>query len=162
MIKNRLILTALLLVFSPFLSAHSLSIFAQYDGVEITGKAYYSDQTPARETYVEAVRIGETEPAVYGKTDKQGAFRLPIRENADFSVNIEGMEGHKASTRANRIESAVNSRAVSNEAILALREDINRLKDKLYFHDILSGIGYIFGIVGVAAWLQSRKKKGKN
>lgn len=167
--KIRLISTALLLGFSAAVSAHSLSVFAQYDGKEITGKAYYSDQTPAAETYVEAVRTGETEPAVYGKTDKQGAFRLSIRENADFIVTVEGMEGHKAITKVNRIasqpnniETAIGFRAVSDEAVIALREDINRLKDKLYFHDILSGIGYIFGIVGVAAWLQSRKLAGKD
>ncbi|MDG2939896.1 carboxypeptidase regulatory-like domain-containing protein [Bisgaard Taxon 10/6] len=160
--KTRIILTALLLSFAASVGAHGLSIFAQYDGTEISGKAYYSDQTPAAETYVEAVRTGETEPAVYGKTDKQGAFRLPIRENADFSVNIEGMEGHKATAKVNRIESAVNSGAVSNEAVLALREDINRLKDKLYFHDILGGIGYIFGLAGMVAWLRSRQSKGKD
>ncbi|ABR74166.1 hypothetical protein CBG46_01285 [Actinobacillus succinogenes] len=167
--KIRRILTALLLGFNASVYAHGLAVFAQYDGEAVTGKAYYSDQTPAAETYVEAVRVGEAEPAVYGKTDKRGAFRLPIRENADFIVNIEGMEGHKASAKANPItdttgvrESTVDSCAVSNEAVLALREDINRLKDKLYFHDILGGVGYIFGIAGVVAWWRSRKPKGNN
>lgn len=40
------------------LFAHSLHLFAQNNGQQIDGKAYYSDQTPAAETYVEGYLQG--------------------------------------------------------------------------------------------------------
>ena len=89
MIKN-FIQAVIFLLFSANVAAHALHITAQYDGVAISGKAYYSDQTPAAETYVEAVKTGETEPAVYGKTDREGRFSLPFTQDGTFSVIIEG------------------------------------------------------------------------
>ncbi|WP_044470710.1 hypothetical protein [Mannheimia massilioguelmaensis] len=141
--------------------AHSLYIFAQYDGQAITGKSYYSDMTPAAETYVEAFREGESSPAVSGKTDKKGLFHLPITGEANFKVVIEGEEGHRATVMADRISSS----NTDNSALMLIREDINRLKDKIYLHDILGGIGYIFGIIGLLAWFKNysnRKNKREN
>ena len=54
------------LFFTNSAMAHSLHLFADYDGNAISGKAYYSDQTPAAETYVEVIKTGETAPTVYG------------------------------------------------------------------------------------------------
>jgi len=42
---------------------------------------------------------------------------------------------------------------------MLLREDIAHLKDKIYLHDILGGIGYIVGIAGLIALRNSRKIK---
>ena len=57
--KTLRILTALFpLLFAPHAFAHALYVFAQYDGQSVTGKSYYSDMTPAAETYVEVLRHG--------------------------------------------------------------------------------------------------------
>ena len=64
---NKLLQAVIFLFFSANTFAHALHITAQYDGVAISGKAYYSDQTPAVDTYVEAVKLGEADPVVYGK-----------------------------------------------------------------------------------------------
>ncbi|TDQ57904.1 nickel transport protein [Mesocricetibacter intestinalis] len=153
--KKSLFLTALCL-FSQGVAAHSLYLFAQYDGRQISGKSYYSDMTPARETYIEAYRRGEKEPAVFGKTDEKGEFRLPVQGDAVFEVVIEGAEGHRATTVAEKIEAADSNRG--NELLL-LREDINHLKDKIYLRDILGGIGYIVGIAGLLFGLKAGRKK---
>ena len=51
---------------------------------------------------------------------------------------------------------------MSDESLLLLRGDIAQLRDKIYLHDILGGIGYIVGIAGIAAWLSARKlRKGR-
>ena len=68
------------LFFTNSAMAHSLHLFADYDGNAISGKAYYSDQTPAAETYVEVIKTGETAPTVYGKTDASGHFSLPLNQ----------------------------------------------------------------------------------
>ena len=143
------------LLFSANAAAHALHITAQYDGVAISGKAYYSDQTPAAETYVEAVKTGETEPAVYGKTDREGRFSLPFTQDGTFNVIIEGMEGHRAETTVQKMAAT----SMSNTDLQLLREEIAQLKDKIYWRDILGGIGYILGIFGIVALLKTRKGK---
>ncbi|MEZ7767646.1 carboxypeptidase regulatory-like domain-containing protein [Haemophilus parahaemolyticus] len=155
MIKN-FIQAVIFLLFSANVAAHALHITAQYDGVAISGKAYYSDQTPAAETYVEAVKTGETEPAVYGKTDREGRFSLPFTQDGTFSVIIEGMEGHRAETTVQKMAA---SSPMSNTELQLLREEIAQLKDKIYWRDILGGIGYILGIFGIVALLKTRKGK---
>lgn len=142
------------LIFSANVSAHGLHLVAQFDGQQISGKAYYSDQTPAAETYVEAVRAGEEEPIVFGKTDKQGNFVLATQAKPPFDVAVSGMEGHLAKVA---IQSPTQSN--HNADYQALRADIDQLKNKLYWRDILGGVGYIFGLFGVIALFKSQKGK---
>lgn len=137
--------------------AHSLYLFAQYDGKVISGKSYYSDMTPAAATYIEAYRQGENEPAVFGKTDQQGEFHLPIEGKGVFKVVIEGEEGHKTTTYAANL----NTNQSSGNELMLVREDIAHLRDKIYFRDIIGGLGYVFGIFGLWAWLQSRRSVKK-
>ena len=155
--------TALLpLLFVAFASisaaeAHALYVFAQYDGKNVSGKAYYSDQTPAAETYLEVIRQGEEQPALTGKTDKSGHFNFPLQNptKAALKVIVEGEEGHRASVIADQIVASQNQ--TDSGGLLLLREEINQLKNKIYLHDILGGIGYIFGLVGVVAWFSARR-----
>ena len=104
---NKLLQAVIFLFFSANTFAHELHITAQYDGVEISGKAYYSDQTPAVDTYVEAVKPGETNPVVYGKTDREGRFNLPFNQEGTFNVIIEGMEGHRAEMQVTKMQAQV-------------------------------------------------------
>lgn len=150
-----LLQAVIFLLFSANSFAHALHIFAQYDGTTISGKAYYSDQTPAAETYVEAVRMGETEPAVYGKTDREGRFSLPFTQDGTFNVIIEGAEGH----RAEMVVQKLANQPLSSSELQLVREEIAQLKDKIYLRDILGGIGYILGIFGLVALLKTRKEK---
>lgn len=54
----------------------------------------------------------------------------------------------------------IEANSLSEESLKLLRQDIAQLKDKLYFHDIISGIGYLVGIFGVYAfWLSRRQPK---
>lgn len=152
MIKN-FIQAVIFLLFSANVAAHALHITAQYDDVAISGKAYYSDQTPAVDTYVEAVKQGETDPVVYGKTDREGRFNLPFNQEGTFNVIIEGMEGHRAETQVTKMQ----AQAISSQEIQLLREEISQLRDKIYWRDIFGGIGYILGIFGMVALLKTRK-----
>ena len=162
--KTLRILTALFpLLVAPHALAHALYVFAQYDGQTVTGKSYYSDMTPAAETYVEVLRHGENQPLMTGKTDNRGYFHFPlvVEPKVALKVVVEGEEGHRAAVVADRIIATPNTLA-SDESLLLLREDIAQLRDKIYLHDILGGIGYIVGIAGIAAWLSARKlRKGR-
>ncbi|EGV07209.1 hypothetical protein HMPREF9952_2152 [Haemophilus pittmaniae HK 85] len=150
--------TALLAAcYFPNAHAHALYVFAQYDGQTLSGKSYYSDMTPAAETYLEVFRSGVSEPILSGKTDRQGSFSLSVADvpNTTLKVVVEGDEGHRASIVAAHT-------SVSNQSgtdLMLLREDIAHLKDKIYLHDILGGIGYIVGIAGLLALRNARKIK---
>lgn len=43
--------------------------------------------------------------------------------------------------------------------VMMIRQDLNQLQQKLRFQDILGGIGYILGIMGVWAYLSNRIKR---
>lgn len=150
--KKQFLQAAILGLFSTNLFAHGLHLFAQYDGKTLSGKAYYSDQSPAAETYFEVFETGKDQPIVESKTDKMGAFSLPISGNPPFKVVLEGEEGHRVEHIAEQF-----TQGLSSGEIALLREDIQKLKDKIYLHDILGGIGYIFGLFGVLALLRSKK-----
>lgn len=152
--KKWFFLAALLAGFSQSALAHSLYVIAQYDGAQITGKAYYSDLTPAAETYVEAHPQGDPQNIIEGKTDATGHFTLSASGEHLFKVIVEGEEGHRASVIANRI-----SNQKDDSALLALREDIAQLRDKIYWRDILGGLGYLLGIIGGWALWQTRQAR---
>jgi len=42
-----------------------------------------------------------------------------------------------------------------------LREQLEEYEQKVRLHDVLGGIGYIFGVAGIAMYLASRKKGGR-
>ena len=81
--KKVVFLTALFTwLCAPSALAHSLHVFAQYDGHTVSGKAYYSDMTPAAETYMEILQAGQDSPLLEGKTDRDGQFAYPINTTA--------------------------------------------------------------------------------
>lgn len=146
------------LFFTNSAMAHSLHLFADYDGNAISGKAYYSDQTPAAETYVEAIKTGETNPTVYGKTDASGHFSLPLNQTGTFTIVVEGMEGHRVEAVVQAKAVATNTTAsVSTAEITLLREEIDQLKNKIYWRDVLGSIGYILGFFGFWALLKNKR-----
>ncbi|MCK3658034.1 hypothetical protein A4G18_04725 [Pasteurellaceae bacterium Pebbles2] len=158
--KTLVFCTALLASFSATKAwAHSLYVFAQYNGQEVSGKSYYSDMTPAAETYFEVLQQGQSTPLATGKTDLQGEFHIPVQapSNGLLNVVVEGAEGHKSTAVAHPV--AINQ---NDSSLLLLREDIAHLKDKIYLRDILGGLGYIVGFFGIVAWLNARKVKQSN
>lgn len=143
--------------------AHSLHLFAQNDGHTIEGKAYYSDQTPAAETYVGAYLQGQQseDPILEGKTDSEGRFSLTVTQQGTYRVVVEGEEGHRASVVADNVQATSASTASAND-LLILREDINQLKNRILVRDILGGVGYIVGALGLCFFLGQRRKKVKD
>lgn len=97
-------------------------------------------------------------------------FMLP----ADELSGLPGSSGMTADKAA--ITAAVQAGAASGIAaaglseeirqavarqIKPLRKEISALKEKRQFQDILGGIGYIFGLFGVGAWVAARQKEKK-
>ena len=87
--KRVVFLTALFTwLCAPSAFAHSLHVFAQYDGRTVSGKAYYSDMTPAAETYMEILQAGQDSPLLEGKTDRDGQFAYPINTTTEGAIKV--------------------------------------------------------------------------
>ncbi|TCP97710.1 nickel transport protein [Cricetibacter osteomyelitidis] len=154
--KKLVFLTALFMLFSGNVSAHALYATAQFDGNTITGKAYYSDMTPAAETYVEAYVNGSKEPVISGKTDKSGRFSLNFQGEGIVKIVVEGEEGHRVNIVADKLSSSPKS----TMDLTLIREDIAQLKDKIYWRDVIGGLGYIVGLFGLWAWFSAKQELG--
>jgi len=57
-----------------------------------------------------------------------------------------------------QLESIVRS-AVAQQ-IRPLQKELRAYKEKVMFRDIAGGLGFIFGLFGVAAWVASKRKQG--
>lgn len=62
---------------------------------------------------------------------------------------------------ATAITSLMIEKAISKQ-IKPLRKEIQALKEKSGFRDIIGGIGYIFGLLGLVAFMRERKLKAKD
>lgn len=147
---------------SPWAVAHSLHLFAQYDGQKLSGRAYYSDQTPAAKHYLAIYQ--QNNLLLETLTDEQGRFQQPFALQVPITLIVEGEEGHKA-----QADLAPQSQETlpqppqtqcqgEQQALYLLREDIDQLSHKLFWRDILGGIGYIFGVFGLWALFSTKRR----
>lgn len=134
--------------------AHSLHLFAQYNGHTVSGKAYYSDMTAAGNHYLEIFLDNQTTAFSEGQTQSDGRFTIPLPSAQQVKVVVQGEEGHLASTVADHI-AADTSIMTSSKEISLIREDLAELKNKIYWRDVMGGIGYILGLFGLWALLKS-------
>ena len=166
----------LLCFIAPLASAHALHIFALTDGQHLLGRAYFGENLPAvRE---EVMLYGEQAQLIAKtQTDDTGRFVFELPKRQDYNVIIEGMEGHRAEYHLAAQEIPENaapnlpadsaelqtlmSKAVRQE-IQPLREQLDRYALRIYWHDVLGGIGYIFGLAGLVFYFQARRLEGKS
>ena len=96
-------------------------------------------------------------PSIGRQNRSRWQFAYPINTTTEGAIKvvIEGEEGHRASIVANRVSTQASNN--SGNALMLVREDISKLKDKIYLHDIIGGIGYIVGIFGLWALVRASK-----
>lgn len=140
----------IIVIYSPFTKAHSLHLFAQYNDNQLSGNAYYSDNSPASGHYLAIYQADKL--ILEGITDSSGKFNYPLTLTPPITLVVEGEEGHKASTIIQQTQ------AVTEQTnLLLLREDIHQLTNKLFWRDVLGGIGYILGIFGLWALFYAKR-----
>ncbi|WP_413484785.1 Additional component NikL of nickel ECF transporter [Morganella psychrotolerans] len=136
--------------------AHSMHVVAQLEGNVISGQSYYSDMSPAKDTYVGTYLKGHQDDEISGKTDDKGYFKIDVPATGEYILYVEGDEGHKVETDVPVI-SATSSSSDSSSGYIQIRQDIDQLKNKIYLQNILGGVGYIVGIFGVIAFFRARE-----
>jgi len=164
---------ALMLAAFPAL-AHKLKVFAAAEGATITGTAYFAGGGKAADSAGRLVDVNGAVVAEF-RTDAQGNFHLSVPLRQDYRISIDSGDGHvaEALVRADELPpslpAASTAQAVppATEAIeaavarqiLPLRQQIDALEDRARFSDIIGGIGTIFGLFGIWAWIAARRSR---
>ena len=165
--------------------AHRTKVFAWVDGTSVAGEVYFGGGDRAKGAKVELL-VGELLVASTN-ADEQGEFRFEKPEPGDYQLRADAGQGHVATfvIRADEFlglsESAggtnetqeaehedkarLTSRetcALLNEAALVkviqpLRNQLDQYEANIRWHDILGGIGYIFGLFGLWSLMRARR-----
>ncbi|HNT86227.1 MAG TPA: hypothetical protein PKL84_00040 [Candidatus Hydrogenedentes bacterium] len=158
---------------SPAL-AHKLNIIAQTDGERIVGSVYYSGGHGAAGI---PVHVLGPDGASLGEivTDKDGGFAFTPQADFDHTFVCESDDGHGAeytiraaelpaammrpstSTSASTSISADIERAVARQ-LQPLRDDLARVEDRARVRDVVGGIGYIVGLMGIVSYFKARAR----
>ncbi len=179
-------LTVLIGVCASRVDAHKLNVFATVEGDAILGECYSSgggrpEGILVRFLDASGSELGRTH------TDAEGRFRFEPKRRTDHIILVETTDGHRAefvvpadelapdlaqtdTPQAGAAEGSETetgplppdiektiSEAVSRE-LRPLRRQLDRLENTVRFRDIVGGIGYIFGLAGVALYFSSRSK----
>jgi nickel transport protein len=178
-----LALLGLVLLAAPA-RAHKLKLFATVEGADIVGEAYFAGGDKAMT--VPGRLLGADGTLVAGfTTGEDGSFRLTVPRREDYAIRVESGDGHAADFTIHAAEfppslppgkaaapvdavpqgsPAAPGDTTALEAAMArqirpLREQLDSYEDRLRLHDLLGGIGTIFGLFGCYAWLQSRRRE---
>lgn len=160
--------------------AHKLKVFAAAEGADIVGTAYFAGGGKAVGSVGRVLAPDQSLIATF-TTDDQGGFRFAVSARQDYTISVDSGDGHVAQTIVAAIElpaslpaglsSAVavaepapesSSAALDVEAAVArqirpLRQQIDAMEERARFSDIMGGIGTIFGLFGIAAWVAARR-----
>lgn len=177
------VIAAVLLVMSTPAWAHKLKVFAQAEGGDLVGTAYFAGGGKAMGADG-AVKTPDGQIAATFKTAPDGTFRVAVTQRLDYTITVDSGDGHVAETvvRSETLPAgpskpgdegageATVSRAVAvpdlprlvEEAVARqirpLREQLDEAESRARFSDIVGGIGVIFGLFGGAAWWSSRRR----
>jgi nickel transport protein len=166
--------------------AHRIKVFATAEGRTISGRVYFPGGGRAKGVTVaflapDGTRLGEA------VTDEQGNFTFQTSARCDHDVVVETADGHRDSTTvtADELDPTLPARAGAETAAPAedgpppaqappsdlealvdravarhvrpLREQLDSYEERRRLHDILGGIGIIFGICGIAFYFLAKR-----
>ena len=183
--KRLLLAAALVLAASPAL-AHKLKVFAAAEGATIVGTAYFAGGGKAQNSTGRLMAADGTVLTEF-RTDAGGGFRLDVASRQDYRVAVDSGDGHVAEARVAASELPLSlpmgegsstpsapapvaaptpvtagtdaiEMAVARQ-ILPLRQQIDALEERTRFSDIMAGIGTIFGVFGIFAWIAARRTR---
>lgn len=176
------ILFAALLSAAPA-QAHKLKVFAVTEGARIVGTAYFSGGGKAMNVPGQ-VQAPDGMVVERIMTGGDGEFHVEARSRMDHTIMLETGDGHTASMVVSaddlpswlpqgaspaKPEAAMAVKAAPRDLdaveqavarqIAPLRRQLDAYEDKIRLHDLLGGIGVIFGVFGTVAWLNARKER---
>ncbi|KIL98019.1 Additional component NikL of nickel ECF transporter [Paramagnetospirillum magnetotacticum MS-1] len=169
---RRLAAILVLLLWAAPSQAHKLKLFASVEGNDIVGSAYFvgGDKAAGVPGRIEGA---DGSPPLAFTTGPDGGFRLGVMARMDHTISVESEDGHAArfiiraedlppSLPEGKLMAALPETSQIEAAIARqirpLREQLDAYESRTRLHDVMGGIGMIFGLFGCWAWLQSRRR----
>ena len=168
----------LLLLLNGTAEAHLLKLFAYVEGASVHGSAYFAGGTNAAGLAI-TISDRNNQQLVSLKTDSQGGFSYTPATPGEYHIRAEfsqafpagadtvggGQEAVKPDNTLPALPApqlaGLIERAVARQ-IGPLREALQRSEDRAHLSDILGGVGFIFGLAGIALWWRGRQvERGK-
>ncbi|MGR5147029.1 MSCRAMM family protein [Photobacterium alginatilyticum] len=177
---------SLIAVSSTSAYAHRMKAFSWVEGQAIEGEAYFTNGQMAADSTVEL--LVDQKVVATTQSDEEGQFRFEALAAGDYQIRADAGQGHVATynisasefsvdesdmgtvvdpsgPEASQLQKPVDStlskaqveQAVA-KAIRPLREQLDQYEAKVRLHDILGGIGYIFGLFGLFVLYRSRRQ----
>ena len=159
--------------------AHKLHVFACVQGKVISGEVYFSGGNPARGAKItlfdpSGKKLGEA------TSDDEGNFTYRPRVRCDHRVVVDTGDGHAAEYTVSASELPDNldpkgdpapqspepdgkklkemiEEAVARQ-VVPLRKQLDHYEQKTRLRDVLGGIGYILGIMGLVYYFLGKRK----
>lgn len=180
-----LVCLLIMVVFFPSASfAHKVMIFGWVDGDEVHTISKFSGGKKVQKAPV-SVYNKKGELLLKGNTDDKGEFSFKLPAEKEMDVILEASMGHKTScvvkvdlqdevlpakpvSTENHKGGRTEERLIDSKEIAVIIEQsldkkmavvlrmIAEKEDKQSVTEIISGVGYILGLIGIALWVRSR------
>lgn len=151
-----LLITILASCWTADAQAHGMSLFASHDGKAITGTVEYHGGVPVVDAEV-TVTAGDDSEWWKTQTNRQGKFIIDVQPHDEYKVVADAGGGHRSETVVKAMPQG--SSAASDAQIVELRREIHDLKNSIQLRDILGGVGYILGLVGIAMYFKAKERR---
>lgn len=136
-----ILLSLFVMITSSNIFAHKVTIFAYAEGDTVYTESYFSDGKKVKGGTI-VVYDSQGNKLLEGKTNKDGLFNFKPPKKDDLKIILNASLGHK------------NSYILPFSSGKALVE-----QKRLSSTEVIGGIGYIFGIMGIIMYFLSRKRK---
>jgi len=168
--------------------AHKVMIFAYEEGDTVYAEGYFADGKKAQDSLVEVYGEDGTK-LLEGKTDTNGLFSFPVPDTPEIRIVLTASMGHRAECtlkgngngktdaakkegaelipRGEKVHVTVDEdriRAIVTEEldkkIGPLAREVALLHERgISLTDVIGGIGYIVGIMGLLMYFKARRKE---
>lgn len=174
----------LLLFVCSTAQAHKLNIFTYAESGKVFVESYFSDGIIPKNAKV-TVSDEQGIELINATVNEEGSYTFNNPQASKFTIKVDAGLGHVVSATmeggemtsvtvdpSNAVAGDANNtdvtpsvtgleaqirRAVA-EANRPLARELSELKNKVYTSDIVGGIGFIFGMLGLYAFLKARKE----
>ncbi len=140
--------------------AHKIIVFAWVEQGQIHIEGSFGSNRPAKNC---VIQVKNTKGILVhqGTTDTQGlySFKLPKHPGSDLIITLAAGPGHSGQWTIPENELAQNPTPENLERKMAEKESLEKSPS---LARIAAGIGVIFGLAFVAAWVKKRKRSANN
>ena len=179
---SRSLFIVLLFSFATVAQAHKLNIFTYAESGKIFVESYFSDGIVPKDAKV-TVRDGDEKEILSGVVNAEGSYTFDVPKTDKITIMVDAGLGHVVSATleggemksiTDETSAAITAggapavagleaqiRKAVGDANKPLAREISQLKNKVYTSDIIGGLGFIFGFLGLYAYLKARKEGGK-